>query len=234
MLHFRRWKNLACLRSASPSGTWLGSALLVLALLGMGSLPLPAWDAEPMQRAARRLGPGAEAALPPLQALLREAATLGDPQRLELVNRFFNERIRFAPDTAVWGQEDYWASPLETLARGRGDCEDYAIAKYASLLAAGVLPQRLRLVYVRAQVGREAQAHLVLAYQASPADEPLILDNLKADVLPATERPDLTPVFSFNSDGLWQGNGGAPAGNPLERLSPWRSAWQRTLAEGFR
>lgn len=234
MRHFHRWQSLAWFSSPWPAGRWLGSAVAGLALLGGGTLPLPAWDAEPMQRAARQLGPAAEAALPQLQALLREAAVLDDLQRLELVNRYFNSRIRFAPDTVVWGQEDYWASPLETLARGRGDCEDYAIAKYASLLAAGVQPQRLRLVYVRAQVGREAQPHLVLAYQASPSEDPLILDNLKPNVMPAQERPDLTPVFSFSSDGLWQGNGGAPAGDPLERLSPWRSVWLRTRAEGFR
>jgi predicted transglutaminase-like cysteine proteinase len=217
-----------------PSCRWFQLVCIALALLCGGSLPLPAWDAEPMQRAARRLGPGAEASLAPLQALLRDAAGLDDTRRLVRVNDFFNQRIRFATDQVVWGQEDYWASPLETLNQGRGDCEDYAIAKYASLLAAGVAPERLRLVYVRAQIGREAQAHLVLAYQASLSEEPMILDNLIPDVLPASRRPDLTPVFSFSSEGLWQGNGGAPAGDPLQRLSPWRSVWARTLAEGFR
>lgn len=213
---------------------WFQLVCIALALLVGGSLPLPAWDAEIMQRAARRLGPAAEASVAPLQALLRDAAGLEDARRLVRVNDFFNQRIRFATDEAVWGREDYWASPLETLNQGRGDCEDYAIAKYAALLAAGVAPERLRLVYVRAQIGRAAQAHLVLAYQASLAEEPMILDNLSPDVLPASRRPDLTPVFSFSSEGLWQGNGGAPAGDPLERLSPWRSVWARTLAEGFR
>jgi predicted transglutaminase-like cysteine proteinase len=187
-----------------------------------------------MAQAAKRLGHGAEAALLPLQGLLQEAAAGDDPQRLRLVNQFFNQRVTFTPDIVVWGQEDYWASPLETLNQGRGDCEDYAIAKYASLLAAGVMPARLRLVYVRAQIGRQAQAHMVLAYQASAADEPLILDNLRSEVLPASQRPDLTPVFSFSTEGLWQGNGGAPAGDPLLRLSRWRAVWAKTLGEGFR
>lgn len=219
----------------SSTRSRLPLACSALALLwALGGTPISAWDAEPMERAARRLGPAAQAALPSLQALLRQAATLDDMARLELVNRYWNERIRFAPDTEVWGREDYWASPLETLARGQGDCEDYAIAKYASLLAAGVQPRRLRLVYVRAQIGRTAQAHMVLAYQASVDEEPLILDNLREELLPAARRTDLTPVFSFSADGLWQGNGGAPAGDPLARLSPWREVWMRTLAEGFR
>lgn len=219
----------------SSTRSRLPLACSALALLwALGGMPISAWDAEPMERAARRLGPPAQAALPSLQALLRQAMTLEDLARLELVNRYWNGRIRFAPDTEVWGREDYWASPLETLARGQGDCEDYAIAKYASLLAAGVQPGRLRLVYVRAQIGRTAQAHMVLAYQASGDTEPLILDNLREEVLPAARRTDLTPIFSFSAEGLWQGNGGAPAGDPLARLSPWREVWTRTLAEGFR
>jgi len=44
----------------------------------------------------------------------------------------------------------------------------------------------------------------------------------RPEVLPASQRPDLTPVFSFNDEGLWQGTGDAPAGDPLVRLSRWR------------
>jgi predicted transglutaminase-like cysteine proteinase len=209
-------------------------ACAAAAALAFGTVPLLAWEHEPMAQAARRLGPAAEAALAPLQVLLRSAATLDDAARLSLVNQFYNQRIRFVADTEAWGREDYWASPLETLGRGQGDCEDYAIAKYATLLASGMKPSRLRLVYVRAQIGTQAQAHMVLAYQATVSEEPLILDNLRQDVLPARERPDLTPVFSFSTEGLWQGNGGAPAGDPLVRLSRWREVWSRTLAEGFR
>ncbi len=217
-----------------PNRRRFALACLATGLSVAGWVPLPAWDEDAMQQAARRLGPAALAALGPLRALLREAAALDDPARLRLVNRFFNDRIAFATDFVAWGQEDHWASPLETLAQGRGDCEDYAIAKYASLLAAGVSPQHLRLVYVRAQIGAQAQAHMVLAYQNADTEDPLILDNLRADVMPARDRPDLTPVFSFSTEGLWQGNGGAPAGDPLLRLSRWRAVWARTRAEGFR
>ncbi len=197
-------------------------------------MPLAAFDQAPMAQAARRLGPTAEAAIAPLQAMLRDASLLDDEPRLQLVNHFYNRRIQFDHDIRTWGQDDYWASPLETLSQGRGDCEDYAIAKYASLLASGTAPARLRLVYVRAQIGTQAQAHMVLAYQAAPTQEPLILDNLRAEVLPASQRTDLTPVFSFSTEGLWQGNGGSPAGDPLVRLSRWRDVWARTRAEGFR
>ena len=212
---------------------WL-VAMATALLLGLG-LPSQAWDATAMQSAARQLGPGAVAAVPALQAMLAEARGQDDRRRLDTVNQFFNSRIDFRSDQEVWGQEDYWASPLQALHAGRGDCEDFVIAKYASLLATGMPPDQLRLVYVRARLPDLAQPlpHMVLAWYPKPGAEPLILDSLKPDVQPASQRPDLTPVFSFNSVGLWQGVAGAAAGDPMARLSRWRDVWNRTRLEGF-
>lgn len=209
-------------------------AVWVLAVAAV--LPSSAWDAGQMHAAAQRLGPRALAAVGPLHEVLSAARAADDFERLHLINRFFNQRIAFRPDAEVWGVEDHWTSPLEVLARGQGDCEDYAIAKYASLRAAGVERDRLRLVYVRARLPGQAedQPHMVLAYHAEPGAEPLVLDNLRPEILPAGQRPDLIPVFSFNDEGLWQGTGSTRAGNPLVRLSRWREVWGRTLDEGFR
>ena len=199
------------------------------------ALPSAAWDAALMQAAAQRLGPRAVALVPPLQAMLNAAHAMSDADRLRTVNQFFNQRIAWRTDMDVWGVDDYWATPLEALDKGQGDCEDYAIAKYASLLAAGTAPDRLRLVYVRAQLPNQtaAQAHMVLAYYGDAGAEPLILDNLRPEVLPASRRPDLAPVFSFNAAGLWAGTGEQRAGDPLVRLSRWREVWSKTREEGF-
>jgi predicted transglutaminase-like cysteine proteinase len=209
-------------------------AMLMLALAA--ALPSSAWDAGLMHAAAQRLGPRALAAVGPLHEMLATARAVDDIERLGLINRFFNQRIGFRPDAEVWAVADHWTSPLEVLAKGQGDCEDYAIAKFASLRAAGVARERLRLVYVRARLpGQPAdQPHMVLAYHPEPGAEPLVLDNLRHEVLPAGQRPDLTPVFSFNDEGLWHGTGSTRAGNPLARLSRWREVWGRTLDEGFR
>jgi predicted transglutaminase-like cysteine proteinase len=211
-----------------------GLLALVLASV-LGPSPARAWDASLMRQAAHRLGAGAVAALAPLQAMMTEARQQDELSRLVLVNRFFNNAIQFRSDLEVWGQDDYWASPLQTLAMGRGDCEDYVIAKYAVLLALDLPMDRLRLVYVRARLPDHAAplAHMVLAYYPAPGAEPLILDNLRPEVVPASQRPDLAPVFSFNSAGLWQGVAGASAGDPMARLSRWRDVWQRTRQEGF-
>ncbi|MDP1690484.1 MAG: transglutaminase-like cysteine peptidase [Burkholderiaceae bacterium] len=204
--------------------------MLALALWLGGQEPW-AGDALRMAQAAQRQGPRAVAALPSLQALLQQGGD--DEVKLDAVNTYFNRRIAWVDDAQVWGQADYWASPLETLAQGRGDCEDYTIAKYFSLLAMGIPDARLRLVYVRAQIGGASQAHMVLAYYAQPDAEPLILDNLITTLRPASRRPDLVPVFSFNSEGLWQGVGSQSAGDPQARLSRWREVLAKARAEGF-
>lgn len=195
-----------------------------------------AWDAERMLQAAQRHGPKAVAGVRALQTVLTAAVDLDDDGRLQAVNQFFNRRIQFREDIEVWGQEDYWASPVEMLDKGQGDCEDFAMAKYFSLLSLGMPTAKLRLVYVRAQLGGPGgvvQAHMVLAYYAQPQAEPLILDNLISELRPASRRPDLTPVFSFNSDGLWQGVGSTTAGDPMVRLSRWRELLSKARAEGF-
>jgi predicted transglutaminase-like cysteine proteinase len=197
-----------------------------------------AYDRARMRSAAERLGPQAVAALGPLQDVLQQAAALDDEARLDAINAWFNRRVIFRTDDVASGEADHWASPLETLHAGHGDCEDYAIAKYFSLIAVGTPVARLRLVYVRAQVAgnlssTEGQAHMVLAYYAQPNAEPLILDNLVTSVRPASRRPDLTPVFSFNSEGLWQGVGAQSAGDPQARLSRWRLVLTKARAEGF-
>ena len=116
---------------------------------------------------------------------------------------------------------------METLSKGAGDCEDFAIAKHYALLQPGIPVGQLRLTYVRAQIGSPAssiiQAQLVLSYYPSPEAEPLVLDRLINSILPASKRPDLQPVFSFNSQKIFAVN--APfsaAGASTSRLSRWQ------------
>lgn len=225
-------------RTAAPRlRTAVAAAVMVLCLTLEPSAR--ALDTLRLQQAAVALGPRAERMASELRELLARTAPLDDPGRLDRINQFFNRQISFASDAVVWSQPDYWATPLETLSKGQGDCEDYAIGKYFTLLSAGVSAQRLRLVYVRAEMAVppgnpiESQAHMVLAYYADTNAEPLILDNLVPDIRPASRRPDLTPVFSFNGEGLWNGAGPQRAGDPQARVSRWRDVLQRAKAEGF-
>ncbi len=167
--------------------------------------------------------------------VMRASRNVSEREKVQRINGFFNHQITFEEDYPLWDKPEYWATPLETMARGRGDCEDYAIAKYFSLLELGVPINKLRLVYVQATIGDPdgdsiKQGHMVLAYYPSPDAEPQILDNLNKKVLAAAQRPDLLPVFSFNSAGLWLGTG-----KDLRKksLSRWQDLLTRSRAEGF-
>lgn len=170
---------------------------------------------------------------------IQTARSRNDEARLKQINEFINRRIVFDDDTSVWGQSDYWATPLETIGQGRDDCEDFAIIKYVSLRQAGIPSAKLRLVYVKAQLktpdGPNLVAHMVLAYYATPNAEPLVLDNLDPVIRPASQRSDLKPVFSFNAEGIFAGVSGkeqATSGG-LGRLSRWEDALHRIRVEGF-
>lgn len=213
-------------------------ALLLAALIGAAHFPSGAVDAVRLQAALRRFG-GAADAFVDWQTLTRNAKDLPVADRLRRVNEFFNRRIQYAEDRDVWGAEDYWATPMETLAKGKGDCEDFTIAKYFTLLNLNIPVERLRLVYVKARIGGASstlqQAHMVLAYYPSPTAEPLLLDSLITDIRPAARRPDLQPVFSFNSEGIFNGAGADAAQGPggIGQLSKWSDLLQRARAEGF-
>lgn len=218
-LYARRWSLLAA------------QAFLLACLCGWALTQ--AFESPRVLLSAQKMGPAALARTQALLQEIAEVATDDDITRLKAINTFFNRHVLYRDDMETWGVVDYWASPLETMAKGQGDCEDYAIGKYFSLLAAGVPGVKMRLVYVRAQVGAGIQAHMVLAYYPEPNSEPLILDNLITEIRPASRRPDLSPVFSFNAEGLWQGVGGSSAGDPSARLSRWRDVLAKAKAEGW-
>ncbi len=169
--------------------------------------------------------------------LLEDTQLQAEVDQVKKVNDFFNKHIRFDDDSAHWKKSDYWATLLETLGTGAGDCEDYTIAKYMTLVKLGIPTNRLRLIYVKAQIGGPSshvfQAHMVMGYYPQPNAVPLILDSLITNIEPANTRSDLHPIFSFNSEGLWVGGQAQPKIDPTARLSRWRDVLMRMKQEGF-
>ena len=167
--------------------------------------------------------------------MLDANASAPPAQKLASVNDFFNRRIQVGEDKAIWGRADYWASPGELLGAGRGDGEDFAIAKYFTLVALNIRPEQMRLVYVktRGEKRGEDPVHMVLAYYDSPGREPLILDNRNPELLPAGKRSDLHPMFSFNSLGVWEETAKAEAVGEQGRLAIWEDTLRRAREQGF-
>lgn len=205
-------------------------------LLGLTLSVIAAPDLDKMSLLAQqRYGASGAKTVQQWRTLIDQTRALPNSEKVKRVNEFINQKIAFKDDQELWGQPDYWATPLETLGRSAGDCEDFTIAKYATLKLLGVPIEHMRLIYVRAQIGGPhssvSQAHMVLGYYPKPGEEPVILDNLVTEIYPASRRTDLTPVFSFNSEGLWVGQ--SASGNATARLSRWRGVLERLLQDGL-
>lgn len=220
-------------RIGGTPGVLVPVSLLLLALLA-GALQAD-WDFTLISRRAESLyGPlgDGKQRIDDWQRLLASQVGASEAEQLQEINRFFNAKLRFTDDLALWNQVDYWATPVEALRRGAGDCEDYAIAKYISLRHLGVPAEKLRITYVKAL--RLNQAHMVLTYYEKPDAVPLVLDNLIGSILPASQRSDLLPVYAFNGEGLWLSNqGGGKKVGDAKRLSRWQDLLKKMKAEGF-
>lgn len=142
------------------------------------------------------------------------------------VNRFFN-MFNFIDDIKLWGVKNYWATPIEFIGVNGGDCEDYSIAKYFTLLELGIPDDKMRITMVKAV--KLNQYHMVLAYYDTPSAMPLILDNIDGIIKPASQRNDLIPIYSFNASQLWlnKEKGRGILSGKSSRLKLWRDLRQR-------
>ena len=117
--------------------------------------------------------------------------------KLEAVNGYVNARVRFVDDRVQFGVADRWLAPADTLTRGRGDCEDFALAKRAMLRAAGVSENDLYLVVLK-DLSRRAD-HAVLVVRA--AGRFLVLDNGTDRIVDSADVADYKPMLTFAAYG---------------------------------
>jgi predicted transglutaminase-like cysteine proteinase len=123
---------------------------------------------------------------------------LPEIEQLKRLNRAVNRLIPFADDLVAHGKRDHWASPLEFLA-ARGDCEDYAILKFITLLELGFANDRLRVAVVRDRDRRVLHAVVTVDLDGRT----LVLDSLADNVVEDYLVLHYDPIFSANKDKLF-------------------------------
>ena len=116
-------------------------------------------------------------------------------RKLSHVNSFIN-KIFPIHDISTQASIDYWATPKEFLLQGHGDCEDYVIAKYFTLLEVGIKKENLYFSVVNVKGAKSL--HMVLLYVEDKNSTPLVMDNLSSKVIPLSQRKDIVPNFVFN------------------------------------
>jgi predicted transglutaminase-like cysteine proteinase len=134
--------------------------------------------------------------------IVKEARGHEGRVRLNFVNQRVNNAIRYTSDMTQWSTPDEWSAPIAggkgSFETGLGDCEDYAIAKYVALRAAGVPAKQLRLLLVRDNIAR--LDHAVLA--ANEEGHWFILDNRWTAAVEDNDVHRFTPLFALDDQGV--------------------------------
>ncbi len=151
-----------------------------------------------MSRFKQELASGKAAGMKTWNTFLASMQDKSRAEKIKGVNDFFNA-IRYVEDIDNYGKTDYWATPLEFISRGKGDCEDYAIAKYAALEALGFGMDELRIAVVQDQIKRVPHALLVVYDQGGE----IILDNQNKSLKAAKDINRYKVMFTINEQNWW-------------------------------
>jgi predicted transglutaminase-like cysteine proteinase len=155
-----------------------------------------------------------------LLGIVDDAMAQDGRARLGHVNRAINLAVRPGSDMELYGAEDVWRSPLALLETGAGDCEDYAIAKFVALRAAGVAADDLRLVILRDT--QRNQDHAVVAARLD--GNWLLLDNRRMSMIDDGQARQIRPLFVIDRQGVRQyldvpqANAELPLKNPADLM----------------
>jgi len=135
------------------------------------------------------------------QKTIKATKYLPKKKQLQKINFYVNG---FLPqyDVVLSQKENYWFTPKEFLKIGYGDCEDYVIMKYYTLIKLGFDEKSLYLTIVKENFHNSY--HMVLSYFPKNKKDPLILDNLSFKIMKLSERNDLKPIFFINSTGVYK------------------------------
>ncbi len=155
---------------------------------------------------------------------LKKLQKLKKNEQLTRLNLYLNGLLP-QYDSVVNQKEDYWETPKEFLRRGYGDCEDYAIIKYYSLIRLHFPKEKLFLTIVKEK--HSAGNHMVLTYFEQNKTDPLVLDNLSFKILPLSQRSDLKAELFINETGVYAFDGVKGLYKVANRYKPFEELQQR-------
>lgn len=155
---------------------------------------------------------------PAYDTILKKARPMRRGLQIPQVNELVNRLLRYREDTALYETGEYWASPAETLSHRAGDCEDFAILKYALLRDLGVSDADMRIVVLRDEAVRQFHAVLTVRHKGKW----LVLDNRFSRVRFERDLPHYKPLYSVNAAGEWAHT--KETGTPVQLAARLRAA----------
>lgn len=175
--------------------------LLVLSFSLFAQELYPTFKADEIIKAQKKYGLTAKNRILDYQNTRDTFKTIKKEKLLGHVNLYLNQLLP-QYDAVIHREEDHWATPKEFLAYGFGDCEDYAIIKYYTLLSLGYDKNSLFLTTVKEKMS--GTNHMVLSYFSSLKESPLVLDNLSFRILTLEQRKDLEAKLFINESGVYK------------------------------
>lgn len=151
-------------------------------------------------------------------AILDQVKGLRRGMQIPKVNYMVNRVLAYRDDARLWQTGEYWASPVESLTKRAGDCEDYAILKYALLRDLGVKDEDMRVVVLKDTAARQHHAVLSVRHDGKW----LILDNRFSRVRFERDLPNYQVLYTVNAAGQWAHT--PPAGSPVRLAARLNSA----------
>lgn len=164
---------------------------------------------EILTAAEKRIGPEARLRLIEWEQIINELKTLSSTEVVKIINEFFNRIVHQQVDDKEEIEYDYWQSPIETLVKGSGDCEDFVMAKYVSLRLLGIPAEQLLISLIHYPEYNDT--HAVLLFFPKEEEDPLVLDNvvfqhlgyMKSHLLTLSHRMikhNIKPILGFNEE----------------------------------
>ena len=178
-------------------------ALLLLFFLPLFANNYPSFPTQELREIEMTSGTIAKNRSLDYQKIINNLRSKSESEQVLLLNTYLNQLISLS-DSETKNIKDYWSTPKEFLIKGRGDCEDYAIIKYYSMIKLGFDRDKLYLTMVKELL--HGRNHMVLSYFPNPHHQPLILDNLSFKVLPLNKRTDLKARYFINDNGVFAYN----------------------------
>ncbi len=174
--------------------------LMIFAALLLSAHDYPSFSKQELNKIACQ-SPISKNRILDYQKTMRELSHLQKKQQLTQLNLYLNSLLP-QYDAVIKNKENDWATPKEFLKIGYGDCEDYVIIKYYSLLRLGYKKENLYLTIVKEKF--YGGYHMVLSYFNEKDRSPLVLDNLSFKILPLQKRTDLAALLFINTNGVYK------------------------------
>jgi len=114
-------------------------------------------------------------------------------------NKSINSKVKYEAEPAG---ADVWQTPMQTWTNGSGDCEDFAILKYALLVKAGV-PVRVVVGEIKKLGMGDLDGNRPHAWCAAClANEWYALDCMFDQIIPIGEYINWLPIAAMHDDGV--------------------------------